>query len=131
MIHPNDSEVLCSLLRVSDIPAEIVKEYEIRRRMYHSGGGSGALGIQQLIGVMRHVGVELPAREVPVNVDWRAHVGEPIIAKYGDKDLAGALVGLCDGGNLVVLLDGVAGEVEIPRHFVKLSSKRKSPEKKK
>lgn len=133
MIHPNDAEVLCSLLRVSDIPATIVDEYEIRRRMYHAGGGSGALGIQQLIGVLRHVGVDLPARDVPVNVDWRDHVGDAIVAKYGDQDVSGTLVSLCDGGNLVLVLDGIDGEVELPRYCVKLEDKkpRKMSEKKK
>lgn len=121
MIHPNDAEVLCSLLRVSDVPDDVVAEYEIRRRMYHSGGGSGALGIQQLIGVLRHVGVELPENPVPVSVDWRKYIGAPVTALYGDKTVSGEVTGLGEGGMLFLRLVGYEGDVELPRHCVALA----------
>lgn len=120
MLHPRDEESLCALLRVSEVPEKVVAEYDIRQRMYHSGGGTGPLGIGLLIGVLRHVGVALPEREVPVEVDWRKHLGEPVLVLYGDQKKSGKVMGLVDGGNLVVLLDGVDGEVELPRHCVSL-----------
>lgn len=129
MIHPSDQEVLLSLLRVSDIPAEIEEEYEIRRRMYHSGGGSGALGIQQLIGVLRHLDIELPEVPVPVQVDWRKHLSEPVLALYGDKKCSGTVTSLGDGGMLICLLDGYEGEVELPRHCVSLVTGGKKAKK--
>lgn len=120
MIHPSDQEVLLALLRVSELPAEIEEEYEVRRRMYHSGGGSGALGIQQLIGVLRHLDIELPDAPVPVQVDWRKHLSEPVLALYGDKKCSGTVTSLGEGGTLICLLDGYDGEVELPRHCVGL-----------
>lgn len=129
MIHPSDQEVLLALLRVSELPAEIEEEYDVRQRMYHSGGGSGALGIQQLIGVLRHVGVKLPDAPVSVQVDWRKHLGEPVLALYGDKKCSGTVTSLGEGGTLICLLDGYDGEVELPRHCVGLVAGMKKAKK--
>jgi hypothetical protein len=121
MIHPVDAEIIRNLLRVNEVPSDIEEEYEIRVRMFHSGGGSGPLRILALIDLLRHLGRTKPEDPKPVAVDWRNKVGAEIVAKYGDKDFYGTLKGIVDGGRLVCELDGVDTEVELPRYLVTLA----------
>jgi hypothetical protein len=121
MVHAEDLEVLCNLLRVEELPADVEEEYEIRRKMFHGCGGSGPLQALALISLLRFLGHVPPVAVPPVAVNWREHVGDSISALYGDQRLPGILASLGDGGTLECLLDGVDGVVELPRHAVLLT----------
>lgn len=123
MIHPYDQETLQSLLRVEQIPDDVSEEYEIRRRMYHSAGGSGMVGVHILIDMLRFLGYgKLEKAEADAVTDWRKEIGKPVIAKYKGKKTKGVLVGLAQFGRLDLELEGF-GRVEIPRKSVRLAPK--------
>ncbi len=120
MMHPHDFEILSILLRVDSMPDDIESEYAIRQRMYHGCGGTGPLRALALIEMLRFLGHEQPERPASTNVDWRQHIGARVVAQHGDVEVEGSLVAMAPDGGLVLLLDGVEGETELPRYLVRL-----------
>jgi hypothetical protein len=120
MMHPSDAEIVMNLLQVTSIPKELDDEYAIWQRMYHGGGASGALRIQMLVPLLRQMGYKPPEPVKVEQVEWRKHIGGPIVAKYGDQDIIGTLAGFGPHGTLVVKLEGYTGEIELPKHCVRL-----------
>jgi hypothetical protein len=121
VIHEYDNEVIASLLKTEEIPQDIEAEYEMRRLMYHGAGGSGHLGPAMLVDMLRFLGYGRVAQSAPPRVVWREHVGDAVIATYGDKELSGILANLGDDGMLSVLLEGFDSEVELPAYHVRLA----------
>jgi hypothetical protein len=119
MIHPQDYEALERLFRGSEIPEDLVQEYELQRLMAATYGHVGPLGMGMVVPMMRALGYGVVRKVSPEGVDWRKHIGSEVIAQYGDRDVHGVVVGLGTNSRLDVELDGY-GEVELPRYCVKL-----------
>lgn len=123
MLHPDDAERVLNFLRIDDgtVPEKVEREYDLLREVYVRMGGSGPLGPAMLASMLRGLKVAPPPKpKSTVILDWRAHVGKPIVAKYGDQDLPGTLVDVVDVMTVKVQLDGVPGEVEMGRGWVRL-----------
>lgn len=120
MIHSDDFEAMEKLFGSSELPQELLSEYEVQQRMSRAFGHSGSLGMTILIPMMRSLGYGKIVTKTPEIVDWRRHIGEGVIAQYGDELAPGKLVGLGEQGRLVLDLDSY-GTVELPRFCVKLA----------
>lgn len=120
MIHKDDYDAMERMFRGSEIPEDLLNEYELQRRMASSYGHVGALGMNLVIPMMRALGYGKVVEVTAENVDWRRHIGEEVIAQYGDQQAPGKLVGLGVNGRLALNLTGY-GEVELPRYCVRLA----------
>jgi hypothetical protein len=123
LIHPNDYAAMEKLFRGQDIPDDLVDEYEIQRKMCDAYGHVGALGMNLVIPMMRRLGYGKIVQQTVENVDWRRHMGENVIASYGDQKVAGKLTGLGIHHLLGIELQGY-GYVELPRYCVQLAPTR-------
>lgn len=119
MIHPDDYEAIERMFRGTNIPDDLVAEYEVQRLMASAYGHSGALGMNLVIPLMRALGYGKVAEKVALNVDWRKHVGSAVVAQYGDSKVVGKVLGFGSNSRLVLELQGY-GEVELPRYCVQL-----------
>lgn len=110
MIHPEDEEALQRMLRVSELPGDVVEEYEMWLGMFHRGGASGPLGCTGLIAMLRHLGhAPEPAPAAAVTTDWRTVPTDgtarvKVITDTGEQE--GAFVGFVMGGVLAIQFDG-------------------------
>jgi hypothetical protein len=119
MLHPEDYDAIEKMFRGSDIPADLIAEYEINRLMASAYGHSGPLGMNLVIPLMRALGYGKVAEKLVLNVDWRKCIGSQVVAQYGDQKVLGKVIGLGTNSRLVLDLQGY-GEIELPRYCVQL-----------
>lgn len=119
MFHPEDYAAIEKLFRGAAIPEDLATEYEICRKMVTAWGHSGSLGMYLIIPLMRRLGYGKIVEQVPVEVDWRTHLGDEVIVQYGDQRVGGKLLDLCHHHRLGIQLEGY-GYVEMPRYCVQL-----------
>lgn len=119
MLHGSDRHLLECGLKTTEIPADVEAEYEVRRKMYHRMGGSGALGMILIVDMLRSLGHGEFEEKPVVVVQWQDHLGSPVDVLYGSESLRCVLTGLADMGRLFVK-HPVRGILEMPRHAVKL-----------
>jgi len=121
MIHRADEEVLEAIFP-NGVPQDVADKYGVYQALYHGPfGGSGPLGTL-MIPLLDRLGYGRLSVVAPEQIDWRLAIGERVLAKYGDQQLPGVLEGIGVGtGTLMLRLDGVPGETELPRHAVKLA----------
>lgn len=123
MIHTDDYDAMARMFGDGELPEDVVEEYEVQRRMTFAFGHSGALGMNLLIPMLRGLGYGKIVDKPQENVDWRRHIGEEVIAQYGDEQVPGRLRGLSENGRLELNLDRY-GVVDVPRYSVKLKPTR-------
>jgi hypothetical protein len=120
MLIQSDEESLTRMLGVEPafFPASVVAEYNLRIRMYHMDGHSGALGTVGIIDLVRSMGLgpTLPEERPPtlnweklprdgtVHVEARVEYEEDGDTKY--KWLPGTYRGIVAMGTLAIRLDG-------------------------
>ena len=121
MLHGSDRHLLECGLKTTEIPAEVEAEYEIRRKMLHRMGGSGALGVAMLVELLRGLGLGEFEEAPKVVTHWPDHTGQEVDVLYGSKTLRCVLLGLSDMGRLFVRHEE-RGTLEVPRHSVKLAT---------
>lgn len=120
MIHPEDYDAMEKLFRGTEIPDDLVAEYELQRKMAGAYGHVGAMGMHLVIPMMRHLGYGKVVEHVTENVDWRKHMGEEVIADYGDTKVPGVVTQIGTRGRLGVELRG-HGYTELPKYCVQLA----------
>lgn len=125
MIHPADYEAMNAMFRGAELPRDLCDEYEMQKRMASAFGHSGALGLWLIVPMMRRLGYgRVSDQKSKTNVDWRRHIGDKVVAQYGNREVNGEVVGLGDNGYLVVKVPEY-GEVELPRYCVQLPDKKR------
>ena len=125
MLHREDEVNLGRILRVSQFSDQLLAEYEIRVRMYHACGASGALGPLALIDMVRSMKLTpTVVKEAPAKVDWRQVPRNGTIRIkamfFGDWQL-GTYYGFGDDGALEVKMDHDDYRRQMPRHAVQLA----------
>lgn len=120
MLHGSDRHLLECGLKTDVIAADVEAEYEVRRKMYHRMGGSGALGMVLIVDMLRSLGYGEFKDAPVVVVQWQDHLGAPVDVLYGSETLRCVLTGLSDMGRLFVK-HPERGVLEMPRHAVKLA----------
>lgn len=120
MLHPEDYDAMDKLFRGAEIPEDLLAEYELQRKMAQAYGHVGAMGMHLVIPMMRHLGYGKVVEHVSENVDWRKHMGEPVIAEYGDAKVPGVVTQIGLHGRLGVELRGY-GYTELPKYCVQLA----------
>jgi len=116
MIISADEEALGRMLGVptAKIPERVLAEYELRLRMFHCNGNSGALGTIGLIDLVRSLGLAPPkAKDVEPATDWSripTNGSVRVLAKMntdsGPEWVSGVYVGRVGLATLAVRLDG-------------------------
>ncbi len=110
MIHRQDEFSIQRILGVSDLPTEVVSEYELRLSMYHRDGNSGPLGTIALIDMVRSLGLR-PEKVVEriAPVDWRNYPVDGTVrvqARFFGAWMPGVYLGPVEAGTIAVRLDG-------------------------
>ena len=117
MYHPDDHDSLCQMLGVRslDDQKDVEEEYDLRRRMFCAGGGSGPLGPIALITLARSFNLGPPKQAAPDRIDFRSlPPGKTRVQTYRYSDWhGGTFVGLGDNGQIYVRLDGDEKVLEI------------------
>lgn len=113
MFHPEDKENL-DLMTGGVTSADLLNEYTLRLRYRCITGGRAPLGVDHLIGILRHLGIEPPDPSLgdgPVN--WREiAMGTPVREKSTGR--IGEFVQLVSQGSVAVRFEGVIEEL-LPR----------------
>ncbi len=124
MLHPDDEQDLCRILRREEVPEDLVAEYDVRIGMYHRAGASGPLGAIGLVDMTRALGYEpKPSPDAPPQTDWRIQPKDgrtrvEVILDGEKRD--GAFAGFAPAGMLAVEIDGIGDVRECSRLSVKL-----------
>lgn len=109
MIHTDDEYALGRMLGITEFPADLIKEYELRLRMFHANGHSGPLGTIALISVVRELGYGPPyVEEKPVSSDWRKYPYDGSVrveARFFGGWQLGVFLGFVEAGTVAVKLD--------------------------
>ena len=125
MIHEQDVNTIRRILGCEKTPEEVEKEYEIRSRMFHRAGGSGPLGVHQMIALVRSLKLAPPkGRTIDQVVDWGAQKQDGSVeveVRYHDAWHRGKFIGWGDMNQLAVRLDGVIAIRSFPRGVVRLA----------
>jgi hypothetical protein len=125
-MHTTDDALLRRMLGIQedqDPLPDLVREVEIRTRMFHACGASGPLGALALVDAARHKGFGLkPADPAPARIDWRSkRLGTPVEAKFFGEWMPGTYLGYCGSGTIQVRLDGESMVKEIYPTNVRLA----------
>ena len=92
MITQQDSEIIDSICG-GKVPRGVEREYRVRQKMFHLGGGSGSLGIMSCVDILRYCGVDIPSSDKmseQSTIDWgKVPEGSPVQVDMGE-DLADA-----------------------------------------
>lgn len=127
MLLADDELTIQRQLGVSEIPQEVIDEYEHWIVRHHKGGGSGPLGhylINALLGKLNCNPAKAGrAQEV---IEWRnLKVGSPVMvtmcSEAGKEDVRrGEFKGVVDFGTLAVLIHGESYVREVAKHRVEI-----------
>lgn len=108
MFHPEDDFSLHQMLALTgELPADLEQEYDLRRRMYCAGGGSGPIGPIALITLARSFNLGPPKAVQPDRLDFRSFPpGKTRVqTKRYSEWCGGVFVGMGDNGQIYVRLD--------------------------
>lgn len=112
MIHPNDEQSLLRMLGTDTLPKAVRDECELRTKMYHRDGNSGAMRSLALIDLLRYLKLKPVALEAsPDKIDWRKYPQDGSVrieAKYFGEWQPGKFLGFVEHGMLAIRLDGDA-----------------------
>jgi hypothetical protein len=125
MIHPQDERSLQRMLGESEIPTELVAEYELRLSLYHRDGNSGPLGTVGMIDLVRSLGLgRKPAVENAKVVSWRDYPNDGSVrveARFFGEWMPGVYLGFVDSGTIAVRIDGDAFVKECRPDMVRIA----------
>lgn len=131
MIDQFDEETLRRITGLENIPEDLLAEYNIWRKMYHSAGSSGSLGSIGCIGAARSLGYGPKVVEkVEEKVSWRdyPHDGSTRVeAHFFGSWQPGVYLGFVDSGMLAIRLDDDDNVKECLPHVVRLAESDEAP----
>jgi hypothetical protein len=122
MVIGEDHDTLRRLLGEKP-DAAVMAEYDIWLRMFHRAGGSGGLGLQSLMALVRKLD-RAPAKpaEKPADKDWReVPPGSRVEALYHGEWHPGVYQGRVENGILAIKLDDDEFVRECRPHMVRVT----------
>lgn len=110
MLIPEDEQMLCKILGVSALDADVVDEYQKRRKMYDRAGQSGPLGAVSLIDLLRHINKVAPGESKSAQqvVEWETLPQDGrtrVEARFFGGWVSGTFQGFVEHGTLAIRLD--------------------------
>lgn len=125
MVNQDDHDTLQRILQCEAIPEAVIAEYEVRQRMFHRAGATGALPLAALIDMVRHLGLAPLKEKIAVTgpeFDWRSvAVGTRVEVSLFGSWIAGVFLGFVESGTLAVKLDSERYVKEFRKHVVRLA----------
>lgn len=124
-MHPTDEHLLQLMLGQTSIPQDLEHEVNIRTRLLHLAGPTGACGPFVLLDALRFCGYapKKMVDELPVVVDWRQYPQDgrtKVEARRMGVWLTGTFRGFVEHGSLAIKLDDDGSVQEFPAKRVKL-----------
>lgn len=122
----DDQEAILKVIRLEAIPAEILAEYEIRKKMFGRMGCSNEMSAEAVVDLIRGAGfTPVDNTTKTTAVDWRGIArGTEVEAEVGGRWQHGVYLGLGTDGKLDVRLDGNDWVHECRQKFVRLAPER-------
>jgi len=131
MIVPEDNASILRMTGLNEVPDDIAREYAIRARMYHSDGGSGAMGPLALIPLLRSLAYDPPSvKEQPVKVDWTQYPQDGSLrveARFFGSWMLGSFLGFVEYGTLAIRLDETLEVKECRPDMVRIAANQDPP----
>ena len=126
MVSPDSIESLKRILKLQEVPENVLQEVQIRTQMFHRSGASGPLPVLGLIDAVRSLGLApLPEVVSQAEVDWGRFPNDGSIrveARFNGAWMPGVYLGFVEHGTLAIRLDGDSFIKECRKHIVRLAS---------
>lgn len=126
MVSPENIDALKRILKLEEVPENVLQEVEIRTQMFHKSGASGPLPLIGLIDAVRHLGLApLPDAPQMEKVAWENYPSNGTVrveARFNGAWMPGVYLGFVAHGTLAVRLDGDAFIKECRPGIVRLAT---------